>query len=278
MPAEKGDIRNLTNTTDVVERDPAWSPDGNSIAYLSDESGEYALHIRNQNGMGEVRKIDLGSPPTFRYSPTWSPDSKKIAYTDKRLNVWYVDLEKKTPVRVDTDTYAGPFNTLNPAWSPDSRWLVYTKQLRNYLHAVFAYSLEQAKTYQLTDGMSDALYAAFDKEGKYLYFTASTNTALSTGWLDMTSLQHPVTRSVYVMVLKKDLPSPLAPESDEEKPKEPEKSDKDKAAEKGDKDKEKTRRKNLPRSRFISKASASAFCLFPFLPAITSSSRRARRA
>jgi tricorn protease len=240
-PAEKGDIRNLTNTTDVVERDPAWSPDGNSIAYLSDESGEYALHIRNQNGMGEVRKIDLGKPPTFYYSPTWSPDSKKIAYTDKRLNVWYVDLDKKTPVRVDADTYAGPFNTLNPAWSPDSRWLAYTKQLRNHLHAVFAYSLEQSRTYQLTDGMSDALYAAFDKEGKYLYFTASTNTALSTGWLDMTSLQHPVTRSVYVMVLKKDLPSPLAPESDEEKPKEAEKSDKDKQAGKDDKDKDKAK-------------------------------------
>ena len=237
VPAEKGDIRNLTNTTDVVERDPAWSPDGNSIAYLSDESGEYALHIRNQNGMGEVRKIDLGKPPTFRYSPTWSPDSKKIAYVDKRLNVWYVDLEKKTPLRVDTDTYAGPFYALNSAWSPDSRWLAYTKQLRNHLHAVFAYSLEQAKSYQLTDGMSDALYAAFDKEGKYLYFTASTNTALSTGWLDMTSLQRPVTRSVYVMVLKKDLPSALAPESDEEKPKEPEKSDKEKQAEKGDKEK-----------------------------------------
>jgi tricorn protease len=235
-PPEKGDIRNLTNTTDVVERDPAWSPDGNSIAYFSDESGEYALHIRNQSGMGEVRKIDLGKPPTFYYSPTWSPDSKKIAYTDKRLNVWYVDLEKKTPVRVDTDTYAGPF-TLNPVWSPDSRWLAYTKQLRSHLRAVFAYSLEQAKSYQLTDGMSDALYAAFDKEGKYLYFTASTNTALTNGWLDMTSLQHPVTRSVYVMVLKKDLPSPLAPESDEEKPKEAEKSDKDKQAEKGDKEK-----------------------------------------
>lgn len=109
VPAEKGDIRNLTQATAVVERDPAWSPDGNSIAYLSDESGEYALHIRDQSGMGEVRKIDLGSPPTFYYSPTWSPDSKKIAYTDKRLNVWYVDLEKKMPVRVDTDTYAGPF-------------------------------------------------------------------------------------------------------------------------------------------------------------------------
>jgi tricorn protease len=219
VPAEKGDIRNLTNTTAVVERDPAWSPDGKSIAYFSDASGEYALHIRNQNGMGEVRKIDLGDPPTFYYSPTWSPDSKKIAYTDKRLNVCYVDLGKKKPVQVDSDTYAGP-SQLNPVWSPDSRWLAYTKQLRNHLHAVFIYSLEQNKSYQATDGMSDALFADFDKEGKYLYFTASTDTALNTAWLDMSSLSRPVTRSVYVMVLKKDLPSPLAPESDEEKPEE----------------------------------------------------------
>ena len=227
VPAEKGDIRNLTNTTDVVERDPAWSPDGKSIAYLSDESGEYALHIREQNGLGEVRKIDLGNPPTFYYSPRWSPDSKKIAYTDKRLNFWYVDIEKKVPVRVDTDMYTDPEHSLQMAWSPDSRWIAYTRQLRSHLHAVFAYSLEQAKSYQLTDGMSDALYVAFDKEGKYLYFTASTDVALNTAWLDMTSQQRPVTRSVYIIVLKKDEPSPIAPESDEEKGKEAEKAGKD---------------------------------------------------
>jgi tricorn protease len=193
VPAEKGDIRNLTNTTSVVERDPAWSPDGKWIAYLSDESGEYALHIRDQSGMGEVRKIDLGNPPTFYYSPLWSPDSKRIAYTDKRLNVWYMDLEKKTPMRVDADTYAGPFQQLNPSWSPDSHWLAYTKQLQSHLHAVFVYSLEQMKTYQVTDGMSDALYARFDKEGKYIYFAASTDVGLTTGWFDMSSLQRPVT-------------------------------------------------------------------------------------
>ena len=180
VPAEKGDIRNITRTTSVVERDPAWSPDGKSIAYLSDASGEYALHVRDQNGLGEVRKFDLGNPPTFYYSPTWSPDSKKIAYTDKRLNLWFIDLEKKTPVRVDTDTYAAS-SLLNPNWSPDSRWLAYTKQLSSHLHAVFVYSLEQGKGFQVTDGISDALYADFDKEGKYLYFTASTDVALSTG-------------------------------------------------------------------------------------------------
>ena len=220
VPAEKGDIRNITNTTAVEERDPAWSPDGKSIAYFSDASGEYGLEIRNQNGLGDARRIGLGNPPTFPYSPRWSPDSKKIAYTDKRLNVCYVDMEKAAPVCFDRDTYAGPA-ALDPAWSPDSKWIAYTRKLKSYLQAVFVYSLEQNKTFQITDGMSDAAYAAFDKEGKYLYFTASTDTALSTGWLDMSSIQRPVTRSVYVAVLAKDLPSPLAPESDEEKPAEP---------------------------------------------------------
>jgi len=217
VPAEKGDVRNLTKTAAAMERDPAWSPDGKSIAYFSDVSGEYALEVRDQNGLGEPRRISLGNPPAFPYSPRWSPDSKKIAYTDKQLNVCYLDLEKGVPIRIDTDTYAGPVS-LNPAWSPDNKWIAYTKKLKSHLHAVFVYSLEQSKSFQLTDGMSDAAYAAFDKEGKYLYFAASTDTALATGWLDMSSIQRPVTRNVYLAVLAKDQASPLAPESDEEKP------------------------------------------------------------
>ena len=217
VPAQKGDIRNLTNTPDVAERDPAWSPDGKSIAYLSDESGEYGLHIRDQSGAGEVTKIDLGKPPSFFYSPVWSPDSGKIAYTDKRLNLWYVDLTNKTPIHIDSDTYAGPYQIMSPAWSPDSKWVAYSKQLRNHLHAIFIYSIDQKKEFQVTDGMSDALWPCFDKDGKYLYLTASTDAALSVGWLDMSSLGRPVTRSVYAVVLRKGEASPVAPESDEEK-------------------------------------------------------------
>jgi len=215
VPAEKGDVRNITNSPTVADRDPAWSPDGKSIAYFSDESGEYALHISAQTGLGPVTKIDLGKPPSFFYSPTWSPDSKRITYSDKRLNVWYVDLEKKTPVHVDTDLYDGAnFNTV---WSPDSKWLAYTKQLDNHMHAVFVYSLESGKATQITDGMSDALFPDFDKNGKYLYFTASTDIGLAAAG-DMSAIDRPVTRSVYVVVLKKGVASPLAPESDEEKP------------------------------------------------------------
>jgi tricorn protease len=220
VPAEKGDIRNLTKSPGVMDRDPAWSPDGASIAYLSDESGEYALHIASQDGLAPVRKIGLGEPASFFYSPMWSPDSKKIALDDKRLNLWYVDLgaEHPAPAKVDTDRFDSPLHEFDVAWSPDSRWLAYTKQLENHMRAVFVYSLEDHKATQVTDGMSDALYPQFDKNGKYLYFTASTNLGLTTGWLDLSSMDHPVTRSAYVAVLGKDLPSPLAPESDEEKP------------------------------------------------------------
>jgi tricorn protease len=216
-PADKGDARNLTNSPGVADRDPAWSPDGKWIAYFSDESGEYALHLSPQSGLGEVKKIDLGNPPSYFYSPVWSPDSKKIAYTDKRLNLWYVDIEKGAPVKVDTNTYENPWRLMDPDWSPDSKWISYTKQLKNRMCAVFIHSIESGKSSQVTDGMSDARFAAFDKNGKYLYFTASTNAGPTTGWLDMSAFPHQTTRSVYVVVLKKGEASPLAPESDEEK-------------------------------------------------------------
>jgi tricorn protease len=236
IPTDKGDIRNLTHSPAVADRDPAWSPDGKSIAYFTDESGEYELAIRDQNGLGDVRHINLGNPPSFFYGPTWSPDSKKIAYTDKRLQLWYVDLDKPTPKLIDSDYFGGFGPTqLNQTWSPDNKWIAYTKQLPSGLHALFVYSLDSAKFSQVTDGMSDVLFPSFDKNGKYLYFTASTNTGLSTAGLDMTSDEHRVTRSAYVAVLSKDEKSPLAPESDEEKPKEEKKAgdDKEKSKESG---------------------------------------------
>ncbi len=220
VPAEKGDARNLTQSPAVMEREPVWSPDGQSIAYFSDESGEYALHIRDQEGAGPVRKIPLGT--AYYNTPRWSPDSLKIAYLDNHDHLFYVDLAAGKPVLVDTDYY--PFNGLAAAWSPDSRWLAYSKSLKNHMEAVHLYSLGSGRSTQVTDGMSDAENPVFDKDGKYLYFTASTNSGPAMQ-PDIESSSRPVTSSVYLMVLSKTEVSPLAPESDDEKKKDDAKKD-----------------------------------------------------
>ncbi|MCK5058452.1 MAG: PD40 domain-containing protein [Candidatus Aminicenantes bacterium] len=216
VPAKKGDYRNLTQTSGIMERDPSWSPDGKNIAYFSDESGEYELHIRPQKGSGQVVRIVLEKNPSFYYAPRWSPDNKKITYVDCHLTLWYVDLEKKKPIRVDRDRFYGGTYDLVPGWSPDSQWLAYTKRLPNYLGAVFLYSLKSGKSTQITDGMSDARMPVFDAGGKYLYFTASTDSGASLQ-PDIHSAFRPVTRTVYLAVLSKSEPSPFSPESDEEK-------------------------------------------------------------
>jgi tricorn protease len=167
--------------------------------------------------MGEVKKLNLGNPPSFYYTPTWAPDSQKNAYMDKRLNLWYIEIEKGTPVKVDKNPIGLNNDVMVPFWSPDSRWIGYTRQVDNHLRAVFVYSLEAAKSTQLTDGMSDARYGAFDKNGKYLYFTASTNLGPAFSFAEMSNFPHQSSRNVYAIVLRSDLPSPVAPESDEEK-------------------------------------------------------------
>ncbi|HEY2018727.1 MAG TPA: PDZ domain-containing protein [Bryobacteraceae bacterium] len=234
VPAEKGEPRNLTQSTSAMEREPVWSPDGQSIAYLSDESGEYALHVRDQDGSGEVRKIPLGGK-AFYASPKWSPDSKKIAYIDNHNNLFYVDLDHKKPVLVDTDYYFSN-RGMAPNWSPDNNWLTYSKTLKNHMGVICLYSVANSKVTQVTDGMSDAQHPVFDKAGKYLYFLASTNSGAAMQ-PDIEGFSRPVSFSPYLAVLSKTEPSPFAPESDDEKKKEvPKKDDKDKSADK-DKDK-----------------------------------------
>jgi tricorn protease len=219
VPAEKGDIRDLTNTPGVMERTPAWSPDGKTIAYFSDESGEYALHITPQSGEGETKKIPLAGKSAYYFNPEWSPDSKHIAFNDNQLNLWDVEVESAKLTKIDTDRNYELDRDI--AWSGDSKWLAFSKSLANRAHAISLYSVESGKSTQVTDGMSDARLPAFDRDGQYLYFTASTNFGPTISGLDMSSDEHDVTRSVYLIVLPNNIPSPLAAESDEEKPGEP---------------------------------------------------------
>jgi tricorn protease len=241
VPAEKGDYRNLTTSSNANDRYPAWSPDGKKIAWFSDKSGEYQLMIIDQKGGEPARSIALEAP-SFYYAPVWSPDSTKIGFADKRLNFWLIDVETAKATKIDKDTYDHPLRSLDHVWSPDSNWITYSKRLDNHMHAVFVYSLKENRSYQITDGLSDAISPAFDRGGKYLYFLASTDYALNTGWLDMSSYERPLTRGAYLVVLNAKDPSPLLPESDEEEVKKEEKQEKKEEAVKG-KPKEKPKAK-----------------------------------
>jgi tricorn protease len=215
VPVEDGNVRNLTRSSGVADRTPSWAPDGKTVAWFSDESGEYRLMIGNQDGMEKPREIEIPDA-TYFYTPAWSPDSKMLAFTDQALHLWVVELASGDVKQVDEDQEAHPQRTLLPVWSPDSRWLAYAKRLDSHFHAVFVHDMDEGVTHQVTDGMSDAMDPVWDASGKYLYFMASTDYGISSGWLDMTPFEIPFHHAIYVAVLAKDEASPFLPKSDEE--------------------------------------------------------------
>ncbi|MBE9519404.1 MAG: PDZ domain-containing protein [Bacteroidetes bacterium] len=228
VPADKGDPRNLTLTTGVHEKFPAWSPDGKQVAFFSDASGEYALHIKPQDGRGEARALSLMG--TGFYSDiNWSPDSKKLTYVDNGRNFYLLDIASGVINKIDSDELyrPGPFRPAHGDWSSDSRWITYTKLTGTNFQQVFLYAVEQKTSYALSDGLSDATEPVFDRGGKYIYFFASTDAGPVVNWFDQSNIDMQMSRNIYLATLQKETLSPFAKESDEEEAKE-EKAEKEK--------------------------------------------------
>ncbi len=214
VPKEHGTYRNLTNSPGAADRSPVWSPKGDKIAWFSDTSGEYQLMVSDQEGR-KIKSYPLPNP-TFYFQPDWSPDGNYIAYSDTDYNVWILALSTGDAQKVATDRYAHPNRTMNPVWSPDSQWIAYPKQLNSHFKAIFTYNVKTKQELQLTDGMADAISPVWDEDGAYLYLLASTNYGLQSGWLDMSSYDPEVTRSLYAIVLAANGKAPNLPTSDEE--------------------------------------------------------------
>jgi len=235
VPAKNGATRNLTQSPGVHERNAVWSPDGKWIAYVSDQSGGDEVWIRPQEGSGEPRALTSGAD-TYKYEIAWSPDSKRIAWTDKLNRLQFVEVESKqvTPV-----AQSDAFEIRDFVWSPDSQWLAYTQpEVRRFAN-IYLYGLVQKNQVQVTDGWFDVGSPEFSSDGKYLFFVSERSFNPTYGQTEWNHTYSDMER-IYLVTLAAATKSPMAPKSDEVKPRD------DKAAVSGteakavsDKDKDK---------------------------------------
>ena len=214
VPAKKGDVHQTNETQGVHRRDVNWSPDGKTIAYITDVAGYRQLGLWDLGSSSEKR-FDIGDGPELYSSPVWSPDSSKIVYSEYRGIAWVFDVKTGKSTKAWKWRFSG--GQSQPVWSPDSKWLAFSDVLISNFHVIVLYSLESGKTLQITDGLADALSPIFDRGGKYLYFEASTHVGQAATQGDLSQFNNPnPVYSLYAVLLKKDLPNPLQPESDEE--------------------------------------------------------------
>ncbi|MCK6439260.1 MAG: hypothetical protein L6Q71_03550 [Planctomycetes bacterium] len=217
MPKEHGVTLNLTQTSGIAERTPAISPDGKTVAYFTDRTGEYELALRPLEGRGEERILTkLG--PGFRYYPQWSPDSKKIVFIDQIMQVWVHDVEAGTTTKVDQclSKYEGELRAFEVSWSADSRWFAYATEATNTYEAIFIYDTAENKLRQVTSAYYNDSSPAFDPDGKYLYYISKREfgrplySDIDHTWV-YTNM-----RRIIAVPLRDDVPSPIAPRNDSE--------------------------------------------------------------
>ncbi len=238
VPAEHGAIINVTRSSGVAERYPTWSPDGKTLAYWSDRSGEYELTLRPADGSGgETTVTKLG--PGFRYAPQWSPDSRKLAFIDQAMRIRVHDLDRKETIEVDQSPAWISHGTLEPfvfAWSPDSRWLAYARQVETLNDAIFVFDVRDRHRHQATSGYFADSDPTFDPEGKYLFYASDRSFTPVYGRFD-NSWTYPNATQLVGATLRKDVLSPLVPRNDVEGEDEKKDKDGDKSDDKKDDDK-----------------------------------------
>ena len=231
VPVEHGDPRNLTISSGVADRAPVWSPKGNQVAWFSDASGQgYSLMIGVQDGMAEPRSLSIGESK-MAWEPAWSPDGKHIAFTDDDVRIRVINIETGDIKTVDIAGNNLERGSMGLTWSPDSKWLAYSRAGSNGFRTIMVWSAEKQTATSLTDPFADSFSPAWDADGLRLYFLASTEWALSSGWANTSSQTSNPEYNAYLINLKKDEASPFKPRSDEEKAKEEEKKPDTKEAE-----------------------------------------------
>ncbi len=178
VPIEHGATRNLSRSPGAREKNAVWSPDGKSIAWISDADGESDIWIVGADpGAPASRVTDLG--PGYRHTLLWSPDSTSIAFADQTLavnvldvstgQVQHIDRSEREPMDVSLELK--PISDF--AWSPDSRFLAYSKIGLDMVSRVWIHDLETSSSRDVSDGRFNDFGPVFTPDGRHLLFLSN---------------------------------------------------------------------------------------------------------
>jgi hypothetical protein len=107
-----------------VDSSPQFSPDGKSIAFVSNRNGFQEIWRSDASGRSPTALTSFGSKGEARGSPRWSPDSSQIVFDARdgiHSNVYVISAEGGAPRRVT----AWPADQVRPRWSRDGQWIYF---------------------------------------------------------------------------------------------------------------------------------------------------------
>jgi tricorn protease len=210
VPIEHGPTRNLTNSSDAHDRDAVWSPDGRTIAFISDMSGEDQIYTVPQDGSGPAVALTTDNVGQLD-GLVWAPDGEHLAVGDHDGTIWVVSVDERSMTEVADDAFG---RVGDYTWSPDGKWLAFSLGTHTGTNILYVWSAADGRLHRVTDGMFDVYSPAWDPAGDYLYYLSDREYAPQISTVEWNFAGNRTT-GIFALALRTDVQHPFPPQSDE---------------------------------------------------------------